>query len=212
MGREIGFVLANILSIAVVNQLYLNWLLGAGVEGMFDWTGMILITFLVGIFPTAGSVIGQYIRQLKKYQQGAAELAAQAQSTPLPFSLIAPHPHSVLPTPIPLLLVADNEKDSLTVPATSLLFVESSDNYCTVVYLKNELPVKMLLRSSLTRLEGQVRQVVGEGQFIRCHRSYLVNLNQVERVTGNAQGYKLYLGGGQFQVPVSRQYNGPLQP
>jgi DNA-binding LytR/AlgR family response regulator len=87
-----------------------------------------------------------------------------------------------------------------------LLFIESSDNYCTVVYLENGQLVKPLLRSSLSRLESQIDMP----HIVRCHRSYVVNLDRVERVTGNAQGYKLHLMGGQLQVPVARRYNDTL--
>ena len=67
-------------------------------------------------------------------------------------------------------------------------------------------PEKPLLRSSLSRLEKQIDQP----HIVRCHRSYVVNINRVERVTGNAQGYKLHLFAGQFLIPVARQYNESL--
>ena len=110
-----------------------------------------------------------------------------------------------------LTLIADNEKDVLKLQPDDLLFIESSDNYCTIVHLKDE-PVgagkllKPLLRSSLSRLETQINRP----HIVRCHRSYVVNLNRVERVTGNAQGYKLHLLNGQLQVPVARKYNDTL--
>ncbi|RYZ20584.1 MAG: LytTR family transcriptional regulator, partial [Sphingobacteriales bacterium] len=87
------------------------------------------------------------------------------------------------------------------------LYIESSDNYSTVVYLKNNQPVKTLLRSSLSRLETQLS---GNAVLVRCHRSFIVNLENVEKVTGNAQGYKLHLHEGNFQIPVARKYNDTL--
>jgi DNA-binding LytR/AlgR family response regulator len=38
----------------------------------------------------------------------------------------------------------------------------------------------------------------------KTHRSYLVNLNYVEHVTGNAQGYKLHLNSHEEKIPVAR--------
>jgi DNA-binding LytR/AlgR family response regulator len=105
-----------------------------------------------------------------------------------------------------LTLIADNEKDVLSFLVADLLFIESSDNYCTIVYLKNGQPAKPLLRSSLSRLESQINAF----NIVRCHRSFVVNLDRVERITGNAQGYKLHLLSGQFQVPVARKYNDSL--
>lgn len=60
-----------------------------------------------------------------------------------------------------------------------------------------------MLRSSLSRLENQL-----EGQnIVRCHRSFIVNLDKVEKVTGNAQGYKLHLETPELVVPVARKYS-----
>lgn len=215
VGREILAIMVNILLISIANRLYLNWLLSSGESSGLSWFGMILVTFLVGLFPVVGLVLFSYITQLKRYSQAAAELPVHS-----PAPTIVPAKSDVIslsdsPTDTnpdtTLTLIADNEKDTLTIKSKDLLFIESSDNYCTVVHLKNGQPVKPLLRSSLSRLEKQILlSSVVRVPFVRCHRSYVVNLDRVERVTGNAQGYKLHLLGGQFQIPVARQYNETL--
>ena len=43
--------------------------------------------------------------------------------------------------------------------------------------------------------------------FFRCHRAYIINLDKVEQVEGNAQGYKLKVRGTEERVPVSRSLN-----
>ncbi|GAB3709327.1 LytTR family DNA-binding domain-containing protein [Spirosoma flavus] len=206
VGREIIFITGNLLLIALANRYYIELLLGASKSGyMHNWS-MILFTFVVGIFPITGLVLLNYITQLKKYSQSAAELPIHHS---LPTNLEKTdtlRSHENQPTDDVLRLIADNEKDTLNVAANDLLFVESSDNYCTVVYLKNDRPTKLLLRSSLSRMEKQIDRP----NIVRCHRSYVVNLNRIERVTGNAQGYKLHLLDGQFQIPVARQYNETL--
>lgn len=192
VGRAIALILGNILSIAIVNRLYLAWLLGEDIS-LMSWLNMILVTFLIGIFPSAGSVVANYIVQLRKYTRSVADLP--------------PHMPTIGPVDeLPLTLTAENEKEILQLAPSDLFFIESSDNYCTVVYYRNGHPDKTLLRSSLSRLEGQIQRPA----IVRCHRSYVVNLDRVERVTGNAQGYKLHLTGGGFVVPVARQYNDSL--
>ncbi len=209
VGREILLVTGNILIIAIGNRLYLEWLLGADDDTGFGWLAMIAVTFLIGLFPVTGLVMLSYISQLKKYSQAAAELSVH--STAPSISVEHSVPRENEHRDFPLTLIADNEKDTLTLASTDLLFIESSDNYCTVVHVKNgstgsNQPVKSLLRSSLSRLESQINVP----HIVRCHRSNVVNLNRVERVTGNAQGYKLHLHGGQFQIPVARRYNDTL--
>ncbi|GAB3559612.1 LytR/AlgR family response regulator transcription factor [Spirosoma fluminis] len=209
VGREILLVTCNILLIAIGNRLYLEWLLGKGQHGGMDWTSTILVTFLVGLFPVTGLVSLRYITQLKKYSQAADELQIHTNTPPVdsqPASATTNEPASVNMVHEMLTLIADNDKDLVTLPTQDLLFIESSDNYCTVVYLNHGQPTKPLLRSSLSRLESQIRV----SHIVRCHRSFIVNLDKVERVTGNAQGYKLHLLGGQLQVPVARRYNDTL--
>ncbi len=219
VGKTILFITANILFIALANRLYLAWLVNDDLH-LPDLLSMVLITFLVGVFPTAGAVIASYIVKLRQYARQAADLPVHTNRLvrdPAVTTVIPPV-HSptesvaeAVDEPVSakaasLTLTADNEKDQIALAPADLLYIESSDNYCTIVYSKNGRPVKPLLRSSLSRLEGQISQP----HIVRCHRSYVVNLDRVERVTGNAQGYKLHLFGGQFQIPVARKYNDTL--
>jgi len=200
VARQISLVMANILLIALANRLYLAWLLDSEYISSISWGGMILFTFLISFFPVVGLVLLGYITQLKKYSHAAAAIPIHAQGT----DSVLPAEVSAAPsTSQTVTLLADNEKDTVTALADDLLYIESSDNYCTIVHLKNGQTVKPLLRSSLSRMEKQLNNP----HIVRCHRSYIVNLNRVERVTGNAQGYKLHLYSGQFVVPVARQYN-----
>lgn len=202
VGKEIIRTILFITIIALGNRLYLGWLIENQLY-IGGWFWMVGVTFLIGIFPTVGLVLLNYITQLKKYSQAADALPVHA-----PPPAMAPEQNDPLRATgdSVSVLLADNEKDKLVVPTANLVFIESSDNYCTVVYLKNGQPTKPLLRSSLSRLEKQITQPY----IVRCHRSYVVNLNRVERVTGNAQGYKLHMQDGQFQIPVARQYNDSL--
>jgi DNA-binding LytR/AlgR family response regulator len=153
--------------------------------------------------------------QLRKYQQQAAHFVVHKQPSEVPSppsersdnsNPEAPAVHTPVDNDL-LVLTAENGKDTLQLTRTGLLAIESSDNYCTVFYMKNGQLAKELIRSSLSRLEHQL----GEGTpFARCHRSYVVNLDRVERVSGNAQGYKLHLLNGQVVVPVARKYNDTL--
>ena len=213
VGREIVKILVLILCIALANRIYLNWLLGGSMQG--GWLQSIWMTFVIGIFPTIGVVLTNYILQLRKYQQQAAHLLLHKQPSDTP-SLQTDTPvgaeskNTIVDLPFGnqrLVLVAENEKDTLQLDRADLLAIESSDNYCTVFYRKNGVLGKELVRSSLSRLENQL----GAGTpFVRCHRSYVVNLDRVERVSGNAQGYKLHLLAGQLVVPVARKYNDTL--
>ena len=62
---------------------------------------------------------------------------------------------------------------------------------------------KVTYRVTLSSLEIQLKEA---SSLIRCHRSYLVNLNKVKNISGNAQGLKLELINQSEIIPVSRNY------
>lgn len=97
---------------------------------------------------------------------------------------------------------ADAGANHLSLLPSELLFAESSGNYCTIYYLRNNVVEKQLLRLALKNLEEQINC----GTIIRCHKSFVVNINKIINATGNAQGYKLTIEHTEATVPVSRSY------
>jgi LytTr DNA-binding domain len=197
VGKEILSIMMLILMIAAGNVVYSNFVfkLENGISSFF-W--MLLAVMIIGIFPATFGVMLNYIIQLKKYNQPivvhhhASEVAINEQIS-----------ENKIQNAAPLKLIAENEKDSIELTTESLYFIESSDNYSTVFYEKSGKLQKELLRSSLTRLESQI----SSENIVRCHRSFIVNLDKVEKITGNAQGYKLHLKSPELLVPVARKYS-----
>lgn len=185
VGREIFFFMLNFTLITLSNILYsvLTLSIDSNFYAIFNMVGY---TFILGIFPTVGIVLSNYIYHLKQYSTPPqpTNTSEQTQSSEL-------------------VLVAENEKDTLKLSTLNLLYIESSDNYSTVVFLKDEQIFKELIRSSLTRLEGQIQLK----SIVRCHRSFIVNLDKVVKISGNAQGFKLHLKEIDFIVPVARKYS-----
>lgn len=101
-------------------------------------------------------------------------------------------------------LTSDNGKEKVRVNQSDLLFIRSADNYVQVsVYLKDTVKI-VLLRSSLKRVEKLLK---GNLNIQRCHRAYLVNVDNIDHVAGNTQGYKLSFKKTDIMVPVSRNYS-----
>jgi DNA-binding LytR/AlgR family response regulator len=90
--------------------------------------------------------------------------------------------------------------ESLTFNLPDLLFVEADDNYSTVIWKEGEALQKKLLRVNLKNLESQL----DNSFMLRCHRSYIVNVNAIHAISGNTNGYKLKINGSDFSIPVSR--------
>ncbi len=102
-----------------------------------------------------------------------------------------------------LTLVAENGKDQVQAELAEVLFLASEENYVAVHLQRGKL-VRLLLRGSLSRMEGQVHDRFP--QIFRCHRAYMVNLAKIQKVSGNAQGLRLTLPDVGAAVPVARRY------
>lgn len=79
------------------------------------------------------------------------------------------------------------------VPIENILYGESSDNY-THIFLKGGK--KMLVTRSLKEME----ELLEEHSFARVHRSFLVNLNEVERYVRGDGGYVMMSDGKMIDV------------
>lgn len=90
--------------------------------------------------------------------------------------------------------------ETIDLRLTDLVYIESSHNYSTVFWKTETGLEKKILRIYLKNLEVQLNNSF----IIRCHRSYIVNINAITHVTGNTNGYKLSLEGTEMTIPVSR--------
>jgi len=92
------------------------------------------------------------------------------------------------------ILINDN-KTTLNIDVNEVVFIKSEGNYVEVF----EKDKKYLIRTTLKKIIEQNKQP----EFIRCHKSYIVNLNKIKRITGNSKGYKLFLTGYKEPIPAS---------
>lgn len=99
-----------------------------------------------------------------------------------------------------LTISANNLK--LTLAEHDFLCAQSMENYCALYFSENGLVKKKFIRISLSELLKQTET----NTIQKCHRSYIVNLDKVESLRGNAQGYKLILPKIDFEIPVSRSF------
>lgn len=85
----------------------------------------------------------------------------------------------------------------------SLLYLESTENYISICYLKNGKISKYLLRDTMKKMEEKFAGT----EIIRCHRSYMVNFDKVKVIRKDREGLKLDLDNPSVtDIPVSRTY------
>ncbi|RZJ53773.1 MAG: LytTR family transcriptional regulator [Flavobacterium sp.] len=105
-------------------------------------------------------------------------------------------------TPSILFINTQVKQDDFSLNIEDLLFVKADGNYIELTKAVNGKIEIELKRISLTQFETQISNYP---HFFRCHRTYLVNMFKVEKVTGNSQGYLLSFTNTDEKIPVSRK-------
>ena len=92
----------------------------------------------------------------------------------------------------------------LSVKRTNLLYIESADNYVCIWYLNKGNLTKFMLRNSLKAIEESLANT----NIMRCHRSYMVNFDQVKVIRREKDGIYMELGIDKVpDIPISKTYS-----
>lgn len=94
------------------------------------------------------------------------------------------------------------KQDNFNLNIDQLLFVKADGNYIELTKSNGNQITTEVKRISLTQFETQITDYP---HFFRCHRTYLVNMYKVEKVSGNSQGYLLSFNETNIKIPVSRK-------
>ena len=175
--------------IALGNYLFVNFLSGWQSVGYFNFTRMIGYTSLIGIFPVVLSGILIQLRATQKNEESADDLSKHLHSN-----------HAEASTVIEL--EAENGQ-KLLLEVADVRYVEAMQNYVSVWFVNDGQLQKEVIRSTVASMEEQFAGT----DVVRCHRSFLIHVEHIERVSGNAQGLRLSLKDVDgLEVPVSRSY------
>lgn len=113
----------------------------------------------------------------------------------------APEPEKrVASRPIVFNLHDENEREALSIPADDLLYIKSDRNYVLVYTRAADQP--HLLRTTLKAVEAQLKDT----SVIRCHRSHLVNVQQVIHRRRLSRSLELSLRDTKEKLTVSASY------
>ncbi|MFT4545643.1 MAG: hypothetical protein ACI9UR_000802 [Bacteroidia bacterium] len=189
LGKWMVLSIVLVVWIALGNYLFINWLSGWNALGYFNFIRIIGYTSLIGIFPVALSGLLVQMRAENENEKDAQSLDDK---------LHVPHSSEAKQ-----IKITDSAGKELLLNSEDIRYAEAMQNYVTVWFVEKGNLQKEVLRATVSSLEEQL----ADCPVIRCHRSYLVNVDAVEKVSGNAQGLRLKLSGiTQDEVPVSRSY------
>jgi len=130
--------------------------------------------------------------QLKKIQD--QKPAQQSQPQPCPVK----EEHREVPS---VLTLSGTTNDSVTLQVSNLLYIEAVGNYVKVYQLNNGQVRSDMLRATSKQIEDDLRDYP---MIVRCHRAFLVNLQQVEQVVSKSGSMQLVIQHSHDSIPVSR--------
>ena len=176
-----------LISIAIGNWVYTRYFFYS--ESSIGLAEFILITLSVGVFPM---IIGAYYME-KKLNKAKQKIASEASChiKNLSTNLINRQ----------YTFSAENSSEYIDLNTEDLFCVKSDGNYCEFYFKEKGIIKKQIIRITLKSIEEKLRN---DKDIIQCHRSYIVNLQNVILVSGNARNLSLHFDNLGFTIPISR--------
>ncbi|MBN2595355.1 MAG: LytTR family transcriptional regulator [Marinifilaceae bacterium] len=185
--KEIGYILFVLILISASNLYYLSLIVDGFQVGVSSFIYTLSLTSAIGIFPITGIVLIRYNSTLKYnlnkiIQEGRSSEAMQNSAVTFENT--------------------NKTEPDFTIGINNFLFLEAIKNHVHIYYLEDGLVKTTSIRNTLTNIEKQVNN----DAVFQCHRSFLINLNQIKTAKGNSNGYKIHLKDYEPTIPVSRKY------
>lgn len=92
-------------------------------------------------------------------------------------------------------------KDKIIININDLFCIKAEGNYCIIYFNKNNKLEKTMQRCTLKEIEQENSK---NSNLLRCHKSFIINLEKVSDLSGNARGYFFCIDKLNFKIPGSR--------
>lgn len=199
--RNLWFQLINTPLVALMVCVYFHFAFSiSGVGGsesilsLFSYLTMLLIIVFCSF------TIGMYWRFKFRSKYLAAELEeVRLLNEKLQSQTAASAGHANMQDDTVMLKGTTSE--AVKTKISNLLYIESVGNYAKVIWLCDGEPRTDMLRATSKQMEEALREYPS---IVRCHRAFLVNLQQVERVVSQSGTMQLKMKNIQDTLPVSR--------
>ncbi|MFN2440768.1 MAG: LytR/AlgR family response regulator transcription factor [Chitinophagaceae bacterium] len=200
-GKQIFFIIAVIFVVGLANFSVSPFF----VDTQWDFSNAIWfqgITLAIGLIPVSIFILSQQNRLLKKFS-GEAEVIEirlkEKQDLRVDAEVLG-----LQTLPKKIIFVGDYQNEKLEIYPDDLYLITSASNYIKIFHLQKDKLIYSIIRSTMKNAEETVQAYPS---FFKCHRAFIINLNKVSHVEGNAQGYKIKIDGYDELIPVSRNLN-----
>ena len=212
--RNLWFQLINTPLVSLMICLYRHFVLSDKVDGNhLSWGNffetlviMAFCSFLIGIywrFKFRGKYLAAELEEMKQMNEQLQRLQQHTieQATSGTKEYETPNFVSAEAIPTSTIELTGTTSETVTLYIPNLLYVESVGNYVKIIQLREGQVVSDMLRATLKQVEEQLQHY---NVIVRCHRAFLVNLRQVDKVLSRAGNMQLLIKHSNDSIPVSR--------
>lgn len=209
--RNLWFQLINTPLVSLMICLYRHFVLSDRVDGnRLSWGNffetlviMAFCSFLIGLywrFKFRSKYLAAELEETKQMNEQLQRMQQQSlsQSVDATKPKEETQPSATLPNTIDL---DGNTSESVTIHIPNLLYIESVGNYVKVVQLHEGKVATHMLRATSKQIEEKLSNYP---TIVRCHRAFLVNLRQVEKILSKTGTMQLLIKHSNDYLPVSR--------
>lgn len=181
------FMLYDYILMVIINIVTCSILFSLGSISITDYLNSVLVVLSITIIPyllaTSFSFIVYLIKDLIE-KRALLESAKKENKVELVY------------------FQDDYGSTSFYLDKNSVLYIEANDNYINIYYWASQKVSCKILRTSMKTVEPLLKIY----SMIRCHRSYIVNIQKVNSIQKQKGQLKLSLYDTDFMVPVSRTF------
>jgi hypothetical protein len=183
IGRQICFMLCFFVIFSMCNWVCYFYLNMKEITG-FTPISIVSVSFALGIIP---SIV--YILIVERQYFKALHSVRSDNYTLKDLDIVSD-----------VVFCSSNNNQKFTYKSTDIHCIKGCGNYFIVYYEFQNGIRQQIIRNTLTSAEKKLNTK----EFIRCHKSFIVNSNKIEVIKGNRKDMKLNISNLEFDIPVSR--------
>jgi len=200
--RNLWFQFVNTLLISLMICIYRHVLLSGRIENnRLSWENFIETLIIIGFCSFA---IGLYWRYKFRSRYLFAELeeTRRLNEQLKMIEHIKPNPSSLNNDDFSsTITLKGTTSESIRLLVSDLLYIEAVGNYVKVYQWKDEKLHSDMLRATSKQMEEELNSFA---MIVRCHRAFIVNLQQVEQIISKTGSMQLLIKHTHEFIPVSR--------
>jgi len=217
--RNLWFQLINTPLQALMICLYRHFILSHRIEGnLLSWSNFFETLLIIAFCSFA---IGLYWRfkyrsrylaaelhetqslneRLQRLQQDSEQRAAASQAASTSMHAAQQPASTVAKKPASGIVLTGTTSESVALNIQDLLYIEAVGNYVKIYHMLDGQVQSDMLRATSKQMENDLRDYP---MIVRCHRAFLVNLGQVDKIVSHSGSMQLLMKYSQDAIPVSR--------